>query len=50
MKTRVLEHCDEKGMEHCDYKGHGAWWRHGSWGILMKGVVDRCDERGDGAL
>ena len=40
--TRILEHCDDTVMGHCDDIDH--------LGIVMKGIVEHCDDWGHEAL
>ena len=48
--TRVMEHCEDKGLEQCDDKSNGALRRQGSWNIVITRVMEFCDEFGHGSL
>ena len=46
----VIEHCDHK--DHVILCSQVSWGivMSGAWSIVMKGVMDDCDDRGHGAL
>ena len=48
--TGVMEYFDEKGIEHSDERDHGAMWLQGSWSIVMKVVMDHCEDKCPGTL
>ena len=38
------------GMEHRDERGHGTLCLQAPWSIVLKGVMEHCNERGHAEL